>query len=233
MFNKRIINNKFVVLDSPIEINNEELKEIEDEHSDISDEILKKIEEANKKADYIIEEANKKAKNILSEANKKAEEIYQNKKERLKKDFEEQYEQKLLKLNESINNSIKEVQSQIDYFIDNTNEFSISAIKIIIRKYLENEIFNKPQWMNVILHKLRTKLCSYKKVLLKMNSKMSEKYSHIFEGMISDSFIIKEDNSLKENEVTVETEMGAYEIEAETYIEEIMESLEESFNENH
>lgn len=233
MFNKRIINNKFVVLDSPIEINNEELKEIEDEHNDISDEILKKIEEANKKADYIIEEANKKAENILSEANKKSEEIYKNKKERLKKDFEEQYEQKLLNLNESINNSIEEVQSQIDYFIDNTNEFSINAIKIIIRKYLENEIFNKPQWMNVILHKLRTKLSSYKKVLLKMNSKMSEKYSHIFEGMISDSFIIKEDNSLKENEVTVETEMGAYEIEAETYIEEIMESLEESFNENH
>ncbi|MGM0641170.1 MAG: hypothetical protein ACQESN_07105 [Thermotogota bacterium] len=232
MFNKRIINNKFVVLDSPIEINNEELNHFDDERDDISEEIIKKIEEANKKSDSIIAEANQKADEIIKKAKKQADEMFESKKQEIKKEFEEKYENHLNILKESISENLENVQSQIDYFIDNTNEFSVTAIKIIIKKYLENEIFNKPQWVNVILHKLRNKLSTYKKVLLKMNSKMSDKYGHIFEDMMSDSFIIKEDNSLKENEITVETEMGAYELEPESYIEDIMESLEESFNED-
>lgn len=232
MFNKRIINNKFVVLDSPIEINNEELNYLDEDSDEISDEIIKKIEEANKKADSIISEANKKADKIIEDAKKKSDKMYENKRQDIKKEYEEKYEKQLNELKKSISENLENVQSQIDYFIDNTNEFSVSAIKIIIKKYLENEIFNKPQWVNVILHKLRNKLSTYKKVLLKMNSKMAEKYGHIFEDMMSDSFIIKEDNSLKENEITVETEMGAYEIEPESYIEDIMESLEESFDES-
>ncbi|SDC27118.1 hypothetical protein [Geotoga petraea] len=232
MFNKRIINNKYVVLDSPIDINNEELKELKNESDEISEEILKKIKEANENAESIINKANKKAEEIIQDAKKQTDEIYEIKKKELEENFQKNYENQLEELKNYINNSIENVQSQIDYFIENTNEFSVAAIKVIIRKYLENEIFNKPQWINLILQKLRNKLSTYKKVLLKMNSKMSEKYGHIFEGMMSDSFIIKEDDSLKENEITVETEMGVYEIEPESYIENIMQSLEESFNEN-
>jgi flagellar assembly protein FliH len=232
LFNKRIINNKYVVLDSPIEINNEDIREIENDSDEISEELLKKIQDANDKADEIIKEANQKAENIIKNAQVEAENIYEKKKKELNENYEKKYENELNNLKEYINESIENVQNQIDYFIDNTNEFSVSAIKIIIRKYLENDIFNKPQWINVILQKLRNKLSTYKKVLLKMNSKMSEKYGHIFEGMMSDSFIIKEDNSLKENEVTVETEMGVYEIDPDSYIDSIMQSLEESFYEN-
>lgn len=232
MFNKRIINNKYVVLDSPIEINNEEIKEIENNSDKIDNEVLKKIQEANDKADEIIKEANQKARKIMKETNDKADEIYEKKRKEIEEKFKKDYENQLKELKKYINEAIENVQEQIDYFIDNTNEFSVSAIKVIIRKYLENEIFNKPQWINLILQKLKNKLSSYKRVLLKMNSKMSEKYGFIFEGMMSDSFIIKEDNSLKENEVTAETEMGVYEIDPESYIDEIMQSLEESFYEN-
>ncbi|BBE31279.1 hypothetical protein OSSY52_14200 [Tepiditoga spiralis] len=230
MYNKRIIHNQYVVLDSPKDINIEKDHVINDsEEKDTAEQIIK---EAEKRAEQIIKEAEKRAEQIIEETRKKVEEDKQEIIKEFKINLEKQQEEYIVNASKSIENVIKNIDLYAEKYIGIANEFIVEAIKTILKKYIKEEIFNKPQWINEVLMEVRDKINSFKQIVLKMNSKMVQNYGYLFENIKSDSFIIKEDNTLNENQINVETEVGTYEIFPENYINEIVKSLEDSFNES-
>lgn len=239
MYNKRIINNKYVILESPININNDIKKQIEfDNSKDIVDddknlkEANKIISNAEKKASEIIKKAEKDSRNIILEAEKEAKNIYDKKKKSIEVEYKNELKKILTSLSKSVDNNINDLKNTISDYSSYSNIFLNEVIKSVIKKYLKEEIFNKPMWINEVIEILRKKLTSFKKVLIRMNSDMTNNYSEMFKSNISENFIIKEDNTLLDNEINIETELGVYDISPDMFVHEIMENLEESFDEN-
>jgi len=233
LYNKRLINNKYVILDSPLLI--EEKKQLKNENIDSdnrdieSEKILKK---ANEDAKLIVFEAERQAKEIIEGANVEAQQIFEMKKKEADFYFKNTCEETIKNFNEEINNKLMSLDENINNYMISTEELIISIIKDVVEKYLKNDFFNKPEWFNEVILRLKEKISSFKKVLIRMNPKMVNEYGGFFESDISESFSIKEDVSLKNYQINVETEIGVYDIVAENFIQEIMDDLEVSFDEN-
>ena len=230
MYNKRIIHNQYVVLDSPKDINIEKNSIMNESEEDNNAEQI--IKEAEERAQQIIKEAEERAQQIIKETRKNAEEDKQKIINEFKVEQKKKQEEYIINTSKSIESIIKSVDTYAENYVELANEFIVEAIKIILKKYIKEEIFNKPQWINEVLMEVRDKINSFKQLVLKMNSKMVQTYGYLFESIKSDSFTIKEDNTLNENQINVETEVGTYEIFPENYINEIVRALEDSFNES-
>lgn len=234
MSNKKLINNKYVILDSPKSIKDFSKKSIDENDKDAkkeNEEAKKKITQAERKANEIIENANKKAKKIVENAKDEADEYYNKKVEEIKEQYEKKYEEELKNFSNNIENKINELDNFVENTVDASNEFITSVIKEVLKKYFNEEVFSKPAWINEIMKDLKSKLYSFKTVIIRMHPETSQKYSYLFESLISETFNIKEDSSLGKNEIRVETELGVFEVSPESYVQDIIDSLEGAFDE--
>ncbi|MDN5342306.1 hypothetical protein OF820_01740 [Oceanotoga sp. DSM 15011] len=234
MYNKKIIDNKYVVLDTPINIEDKDkINKINENNKSLilEKEIEIKLKDAEKKSETLIEEAISKSKKILEEARIKAENESKKIHEESLKEIENLKLKEVDNFKEKLQKNLDELDHYYDDLISSSNYFIFEVIKTVTKKYLNEEIFNKPIWLNEAISRLKNRLTTYSKVKIRMNSNMNEKYYEIFKELLSDSFTIKEDNSLEDNQIIADTESGIFDINPEMYIEEIMNSLEESINE--
>ncbi|KAF2956790.1 hypothetical protein [Marinitoga sp. 38H-ov] len=221
MFNKRIIKGQYVVFESP-----EEVKELE---KNISEDLAQKIiEEAELKAKEIIEKANEEAENIINQAHLAyAEEIEKARKEGqelAQKDINNLIEQYSVQFNmmlENFNNSI-------NLEIYNTRILLFNILKLLVRKFLNIEIFSSPKWVENSLNKILERFSNFDYIKIHVSSNIMKDFPDILEKFKSvDNIEILEDITLPDFSITVKTNMGNVAINKEDILEQINKIIEE------
>ncbi|HOO75735.1 MAG TPA: FliH/SctL family protein [Tepiditoga sp.] len=237
MYNKRVINNKYVILEAPVEIKegknifekNEKNKEKSDTIKIEYDTIIK---EANEKASLIVSEAEKNSMKIIEKALAEKEKIIENANSEADKLIEEKVKNNIVEFEKKLENEINNFKTAHNTYTENSNQFITEVIKSILKKYLREEVFYKPQWINEIFNELKERIMNYHNVTLRVNSEIIKKFKYLFDSLPEKGINLKEDDTMPLYSIKAETEFGVFDVDSDEYIESILKSLEESINEN-
>lgn len=200
--------------------------------SKISDNISKNIiEEAEKKAKEIIEKAHEEAENIINEAHLAyAEEV-----EKGRKDGKEQAEIEVNNLVEEyskqLNDILKSFENSIDLEIHNVRILLFNILKVLIYKFLNDEIFSSPKWVENSLNKILEKFINMNQIKIHVSPNIMKKYPEIIEKFNAvDNIEIIEDIRLNDFSMSVHTEMGKISINKDDIIKDVTKIIEEELN---
>lgn len=234
--NKRIINNKWVVLDKTFEV---PLKDIEELKND-----TKKLENKNyneKNAKEILAEAQKKAEKIIEESKETSEKILKNAQieaQKLKKEQiiilnnkKKELENELEDIKANFQRISKEYQIYIEELSKQSFALSENVIKSVVEKFLNQEL-DSPNWIEIIYKNFENKLSSFKNAKIKLSPSFNKDYEKSLREKLGQILLIMEDTSLKDNQIILETDEGIFDLTPQTFIEDILSILEESMNEN-
>lgn len=245
-----LIKREAIYLDAPKILFESEVKKI---GSDSKIEAEKLIKEAEAKAAEILDDAKKKAENILKQANEvyKAKEVQANKLleeaqkkiEDLKRSIESEVEQKLRnEYEKKLENQLKqlsklisEIKKNRDLIIEKLIYKLLEILKLFMKKVsLETvEIDEK-----LVLKKLRMMtqlLTANQKIVFKLSL---EDKDVITEDLIKDiksrfeNVIFKFDDSLRKNDLIVETDFGVYNFTTDEAFNILDDIFEEELSEN-
>ncbi|PNR90839.1 hypothetical protein HWHPT5561_07820 [Petrotoga sp. HWH.PT.55.6.1] len=230
--NKRIVNNKFVVLDKTFELSVEEIEQTQyEENKREKDKLKEAIEsDAQKEAQKIIENAKITSQKIIENAELEAKKI----KEEQSKYIEEKkkvLEEELKKVRAQIQRISKEYDIYIKELSQQSLIFSENTIKAVLERYFKDKI-DFPQWVEIIFQNFEKKLSSMKNSKIKLSPSFNKEYADLIRGKFSDFFYIVEDPSLKDNQIFLETDQGIFDLTPQTFLEDILNMLEEAINAN-
>ncbi|HOB55406.1 MAG TPA: HrpE/YscL family type III secretion apparatus protein [Defluviitoga tunisiensis] len=229
--NKRIINNKYVVLDKTFEIETENTQvdkvgDIKKQEELLKSEIIKK---AHKDSEKIIESARNEAAKILEKAKLDAQKIMQeqiessNKKRKI-------LEEDLKKVNEEMRRIANEYNIYVNELSNQARIFCEEVIKIVVGKYFE-ETVTFPDWIEKVFNDLQSKLYMFKDATLKVSPSFNKEFLSIIIKVFGDSFQIVEDASLSDNQIFLDTNQGIFDLSPQTFIKDLLNILEVALNE--
>lgn len=230
--NKRIVNNKFVVLDKTFELSVEEIEQTQYEESK---------KEKDKLKDQIEADAQKEAKKIIENAKITSQKIIENAEleaQKLKEEQSKYIEEKKKVLEEELKKvraQIQRISKEYDIYIKELSQQSLifceNTIKAVVERYLKEKI-NFPQWVEIIFQNFEKKLSSLKDSKIKISPSFNKEYANLIRDRFSDFFYIVEDPSLKDNQIVLETDQGIFDLTPQTFFEDILNMLEEAINAN-
>jgi len=229
--NKRIINNKYVVLDKTFEIDikdsrEEEINNLKNREELLKSEILKK---AKKEAQEIVASARKEAEKIVEEAKQQANKIKQEQMELFNKK-QKNLEEHLIKINEEIKKVANEYKIYVGELSNQARAFSEEVIKMVVGKYFEENI-SFPEWVEVAFEDLQKKLYLFKDATLKVSPSFNKEFLQIIVKTFGNNFQIIEDSSLIDNQIFLDTNQGVLDLSPQTFVKDILNMLEGSLNE--
>ncbi|PNR97456.1 hypothetical protein X928_09895 [Petrotoga miotherma DSM 10691] len=228
--NKRIVNNKFVVLDKAFELSVEEIEQVQYEESKREkDKLKEQIEsDAQKEAQKIIENAKITSQKIIENAELEAKKLREEQgkyMEERKKTLEEELKKvstQIQRISKEYDIYIKELSQQSLIFCENT-------IKAVVERYFKEKI-DFPQWVEIIFQNLEKKLSSLQNSKIKLSPSFNKEFADLIREKFSDFFYIVEDPSLKDNQIVLETDQGIFDLTPQTFFEDILNMLEEALN---
>jgi flagellar assembly protein FliH len=230
--NKRIVNNKFVVLDKTFELSVEEIEQTQyEENKREKDKLKEAIEsDAQKEAQKIIENAKITSQKIIENAELEA--------KRLKEDQIKYVEERKKTLEEELKKvraQIQRISKEYDIYIKELSQQSLNfcenTIKAVVERYFK-EKFDFPQWVEIIFQNFEKKLSSMKNSKIKLSPSFNKEYANLIRDRFSDFFYIVEDPSLQDNQIVLETDQGIFDLTPQTFFEDILNMVEEAINAN-
>lgn len=230
--NKRIVNNKFVVLDKTFELSVEEIEQTQyEENKREKDKLKEAIEsDAQKEAQKIIENAKITSQKIIENAELEAKKLREEQgkyMEERKKTLEEE----LKKVSTQIQRISKEYDIYIKELSQQSLNFCENTIKAVVERYFK-EKFDFPQWVEIIFQNFEKKLSSMKNSKIKLSPSFNKEYANLIRDRFSDFFYIVEDPSLQDNQIVLETDQGIFDLTPQTFFEDILNMVEEAINAN-
>ncbi|POZ88339.1 hypothetical protein [Petrotoga sibirica] len=229
--NKRIVNNKFVVLDKAFELSVEEIEQTQyEEKKREKDKFKDQIEKnAQKEAEKIIENAKITSQKIIENAELEAQKV---KEELIKyvEDKKKALEEELKKVRTQIQRISKEYDIYIKELSQQSLVFCENTIKAVVERYFKEKI-DFPQWVEIIFQNFEKKLSSLQNSKIKISPSFNKEYADLIREKFSDFFYIVEDPSLKDNQIVLETEQGIFDLTPQTFLEDILNMLEEALDE--
>jgi len=235
LYNKKVIKNKYVVLDSKLDINSKKIEEeilsAEDNQQNllVDQQVKDRLVETEEKAKEIIFQANKRSEEIIKKANQQAQAIVEEGKRQADLFYRQNVEQKNKEFSviiENVKKSLYEYTAKYEVLLEDS---LIESFKKLNLKFLKQEIIETPLWMKTIISELKNRLSSFNSFSMRMNEKTFERAKEFLEESSIKS--IKTDNSLSDNEIFVDTEYGVFDISVQSYIEDMTKIFEESKNE--
>jgi flagellar assembly protein FliH len=230
--NKRIVNNKFVVLDKTFELSVEGIEQTQyEENKREKDKLKEAIEsDAQKEAQKIIENAKITSQKIIENAELEA--------KRLKEDQIKYVEERKKTLEEELKKvraQIQRISKEYDIYIKELSQQSLNfcenTIKAVVERYFK-EKFDFPQWVEIIFQNFEKKLSSMKNSKIKLSPSFNKEYANLIRDRFSDFFYIVEDPSLQDNQIVLETDQGIFDLTPQTFFEDILNMVEEAINAN-
>jgi len=235
LYNKKVIKNKYVVLDSKLDINSKKIEEEilsaeNDQQNLLLDQQVNHIlMETEEKAKEIISQANKRSEEIIKKANQQSIAIVEEGKKQADLYYKQNVEQKSREFSVIIENAKKSLYEYTANYEKLLEDSLIEAFKKLNLKFLKQEILENPAWMKTIISELKNRLSSFNSFSMRMNERTFENAKEFLGESSVKS--IKTDNSLSDNEIFVDTEYGVFDVSAQSYIEDMMKIFEESKNE--
>lgn len=219
------------MLDKAFELSVEEIEQTQyEEKKREKDKFKDQIEKnAQKEAEKIIENAKITSQKIIENAELEAQKV---KEELIKyvEDKKKALEEELKKVRTQIQRISKEYDIYIKELSQQSLVFCENTIKAVVERYFKEKI-DFPQWVEIIFQNFEKKLSSLQNSKIKISPSFNKEYADLIREKFSDFFYIIEDPSLKDNQIVLETEQGIFDLTPQTFLEDILNMLEEALDE--
>jgi len=230
--NKRIVNNKFVILDKAFELSVEEIEQAQYEENKTEkeeDKFQEQVEaNAQKEAEKIIENAKITSQKIIENAQLESEKIKQ---EQLK--YTEEKKRALEEEIKKVRAQIQRISKEYDIYIKELSHqsliFSENVVKAVVERYF-TETIDFPKWVEIIFQNFEKKLSSLQNSKIKISPSFNKEQADLIRERFSDFFYIVEDPSLQDSQMVLETDQGIFDLTPQTFLEDILNMLEEALN---